>query len=314
MKIYRYCGVFLLTLFLSVQLCTNVSAAESVQNSIGISELSGLTEDNEEIYEIPIETQINTDDLEKIDMNERSTNAIATCSLSLVRNGNSKNVHVYIKYKSNQLMNHIKFKQLKIMTPNLLSPLTYKTYEDKSYKFTARKSGYVNIGDASIPKTVKYVRVVSSKFIIKDIKQSISDDQMKVFIFNVIHSMDGENALPKDIKLRAYSIEYSTSSKIYYEEMNDDMKIYVYIDEYTGCIESNSVRLFTELELYKRISQYDYDNNTDKLIEYLHNCKEWEELNSHERKWMSSNFLLQIFVLIFSLMLITMVYKDKNVS
>ena len=58
----------------------------------------------------------------------------------------------------------------------------------------------------------------------------------------------------------------------------------------------------------------DYDNNTDKLIEYLHNCKEWEELNSHERKWMSSNFLLQIFVLIFSLMLITMVYKDKNVS
>ena len=119
MKIYRYCGVFLLTLFLSVQLCTNVSAAESVQNSIGISELSGLTEDNEEIYEIPIETQINTDDLEKIDMNERSTNAIAT--------------------------------------------LTYKTYEDKSYKFTARKSGYVNIGDASIPKTVKYVRVVSSK-------------------------------------------------------------------------------------------------------------------------------------------------------
>jgi len=96
--------------------------------------------------------------------------------------------------------------------------------------------------------------------------------------------------------------------------MNDDMKIYVYIDEYTGCIESNSVRLFTELELYKRISQYDYDNNTDKLIEYLHNCKEWEELNSHERKWMSSNFLLQIFVLIFSLMLITMVYKDKNVS
>ena len=50
------------------------------------------------------------------------------------------------------------------------------------------------------------------------------------------------------------------------------------------------------------------------IIEYLHNCKEWEELNSHERKWMSSNFLLQIFVLIFSLMLITMVYKDKNVS
>lgn len=150
------------TLFLSIQLCGNVSAEESIQNSIGISELSGSTEDNE-VYEIPIETQINTDDLEKINMNERSTNAIATCSLSLVRNGNSKNVHVYIKYKSNQSMNHIKFKQLKIMTPNLLSPLTYKTYKDKNYKFTAGKLGYVNIGDASIPKTVKYVRVVSSK-------------------------------------------------------------------------------------------------------------------------------------------------------
>ena len=45
MKIYRYCGVFLLTLFLSVQLCTNVSAAESVQKRIGISELAGIIED-----------------------------------------------------------------------------------------------------------------------------------------------------------------------------------------------------------------------------------------------------------------------------
>ena len=83
------------------------------------------------------------------------------------------------------------------------------------------------IGERSAEEVIHYLK---QKFIIKDIKQSISDDQMKVFIFNVIHSMDGENALPKDIKLRAYSIEYSTSSKIYYEEMNDDMKIYVYID------------------------------------------------------------------------------------
>ena len=174
-----------------------------------------------------------------------------------------------------------------------------------------REDGGIDLIDEETEEVIYYLK---QKFIIKDIKQSISDDQMKVFIFNVIHSMDVENALPIDIKFRAYSIEYSTSSKIYYEEMNDDMKIYVYKDEYTSCIESNSVRLFTELELYKRISLYDYDNNTDKLIEYLHNCKEWEELNSHERKWMSSNFLLQIFVLIFSLMLITMVYKDKNVS
>ena len=132
-----------------------------------------------------------------------------------------------------------------------------------------------------------------------------------IFIFPIPNQM---RVLANFLTFSISGMSLSTSSKIYYEEMNDDMKIYVYIDEYTGCIESNSVRLFTELELYKRISQYDYDNNTDKLIEYLHNCKEWEELNSHERKWMSSNFLLQIFVLIFSLMLITMVYKDKNVS
>lgn len=169
------------------------------------------------------------------------------------------------------------------------------------------------IGERSVEEVINYLK---QKFIIKDIKQNISDDQKKVFIFNIIHSIHGENILPKDIKIHEYSIERSTSSKIYYEEMNDDMKIYVYIDEYTGCIESNSVRLFIELALYKRISQYDYDNNTDKLIEYLDNCKEWEELNSHRKKWLSLDFLLQIFilifVLIFVLILVTMVYKDKK--
>ena len=38
------------------------------------------------------------------------------------------------------------------------------------------------------------------------------------------------------------------------------------------------VDFFTELALYKGISQYDYDNNTDKLIEYLTHCKDWEEI------------------------------------
>ena len=55
-------------------------------------------------------------------------------------------------------------------------------------------------------------------------------------------------------------------------------KIYVYIDETSGYIESNCSGLFTELALYKGISQYDYDNNTDKLIEYLTHCKDWEEI------------------------------------
>ena len=45
------------------------------------------------------------------------------------------------------------------------------------------------IGERSAEEVIHYLK---QKFIIKDIKQSISDDQMKVFIFNVIHSMDGE--------------------------------------------------------------------------------------------------------------------------
>lgn len=93
-----------------------------------------------------------------------------------------------------------------------------------------------------------------------------------------MHSLDGENILPENIKFYAYRVEDSTASKRYYQEMDDDEKIYVYIEEISRYIESNSSGLFTELELYKGISQYDYDNNTDKLIEYLTHCKDWEEI------------------------------------
>ena len=49
------------------------------------------------------------------------------------------------------------------------------------------------------------------------------------------------------------------------------------------CIrDRNCSGLFTELALYKGISQYDYDNNTDKLIEYLTHCKDWEEGSRRE--------------------------------
>ena len=84
------------------------------------------------------------------------------------------------------------------------------------------------------------------------------------------------------IKFHAYRVEDSTASKEYYQEMDDEEKIYVYIDEASGYIESNCSGLFTELALYKGISQYDYDNNTDKLIEYLTHCKDWEEGSRRE--------------------------------
>ena len=131
------------------------------------------------------------------------------------------------------------------------------------------------IGEKSIEEVIAYLK---QKFVIKDITQKISDIEIKRFKFNIVHSLDGENISPENIKFYAYRVEDSTASKEYYQEMDDEEKIYVYIDETSGYIESNCSRLFTELALYKGISQYDYDNNTDKLIEYLTHCKDWEEI------------------------------------
>lgn len=131
------------------------------------------------------------------------------------------------------------------------------------------------IGEKSIEEVIAYLK---QKFVIKDIAQKISDIEIKRFKFNIVHSLDGENISPENIKFYAYRVEDSTASKEYYQEMDDEEKIYVYIDETSGYIESNCSGLFTELALYKGISQYDYDNNTDKLIEYLTHCKDWEEI------------------------------------
>lgn len=131
------------------------------------------------------------------------------------------------------------------------------------------------IGEKSIEEVIAYLK---QKFVIKDITQKISDIEIKRFKFNIVHSLDGENISPENIKFYAYRVEDSTASKEYYQEMDDEEKIYVYIDETSGYIESNCSGLFTELAFYKGISQYDYDNNTDKLIEYLTHCKDWEEI------------------------------------
>lgn len=131
------------------------------------------------------------------------------------------------------------------------------------------------IGEKSIEEVIAYLK---QKFVIKDITQKISDIEIKRFKFNIVHSLDGENISPENIKFHAYRVEDSTASKKYYQEMDDEEKIYVYIDEASEYIESNCSGLFTELALYKGISQYDYDNNTDKFIEYLTHCKDWEEI------------------------------------
>ena len=104
------------------------------------------------------------------------------------------------------------------------------------------------IGEKSIEEVIAYLK---QKFVIKDITQKISDIEIKRFKFNIVHSLDGENISPENIKFYAYRVEDSTASKEYYQEMDDEEKIYVYIDEATGYIESNCSGLFTELALYK---------------------------------------------------------------
>ena len=84
------------------------------------------------------------------------------------------------------------------------------------------------IGEKSIEEVIDYLK---QKFIIKDITQNISDIEMKICRFNIVHSLDGENISPENIKFHAYRVEDSTASKEYYQEMDDEEKIYVYIDE-----------------------------------------------------------------------------------
>ena len=167
------------------------------------------------------------------------------------------------------------------------------------------------IGEKSTKEMIAYLK---QKFIIKDITPNISDIQIKRFKFNVMHSLDGENISPEDIKFHAYHVEHSTTSKKYYKEMDDDEKIYVYIDEVSGCIESNSSGLFTELELYKGISQYDYDNNTDKLIAYLTNAKDREEYHRDRKKIKIFSFLLKVFAAISSVILVVAINNIKGRS
>lgn len=166
------------------------------------------------------------------------------------------------------------------------------------------------IGKKSTEEVIIYLK---QKYIIKDITQNISDNQIKRFKFNVMHSLDGENISPEDIKFQAYRVERSTESMKYYKEMDDDEKIYVYIDEASGCIESNSSGLFTELELYKGISQYDYDKNTDKLIAYLTNLKDWKEYHRDRKNIKLFSFLLKAFAAI-SLVILVAVINIKGRS
>lgn len=81
------------------------------------------------------------------------------------------------------------------------------------------------IGEKSIEEVIDYLK---QKFVIKDITQNISDIEMKICRFNIMHSLDGENILPENIKFYAYRVEDSTASKRYYQEMDDDEK-YMYI-------------------------------------------------------------------------------------
>lgn len=45
--------------------------------------------------------------------------------------------------------------------------------------------------------------------------------------------------------------------------------VHVVFEKKTGYILTNNSKLHLELSIFKGVTQYDYDNNTDRLLEYV---------------------------------------------
>ena len=100
--------------------------------------------------------------------------------------------------------------------------------------------------------------------------------------YNVVHSHRNEELQlsEEDFDFIAYRLcpvesnaEYAKALKATHEKY-----IYVVFETKTDFILSNSSKLFLELMIQCGVSQYDYDNNTLRLLEYV-SC-----LNRYEKK------------------------------
>lgn len=98
----------------------------------------------------------------------------------------------------------------------------------------------------------------------------------------------GESDDESALEFHIVEIERNEKSEMYYRERGDDFfpttKIVVYLERKTGFLSvDTSSRLFAELIIEKGITQYDFDQNTPQLMQYLSCLKEKREKDAPVR-------------------------------
>ncbi len=89
---------------------------------------------------------------------------ISTISVSIIRNGNSKDCEVYLSWSGSYVFTHFRFKKMVISNNSLLIPKTYAVIGDgKKFKnfiaIPASKVGSVKISDIKLATSIKEASV-----------------------------------------------------------------------------------------------------------------------------------------------------------
>lgn len=71
-----------------------------------------------------------------------------------------------------------------------------------------------------------------------------------------------------DFKIRAFQIVKNEKSYAYFED-EDEEELILWVEDYSLTFDCSSNRLFRELMIEKGISQFDYEQNTPRLAEYI---------------------------------------------
>lgn len=86
--------------------------------------------------------------------------------------------------------------------------------------------------------------------------------ECETFLYNCKSITDSDN-----LKIRVFEIE--EKSTYYFKKQKGNM---LWVEESFKIFDCTSNRLFREMTIEKGISQYDYDNNTVNLVEYITIC------------------------------------------
>lgn len=78
------------------------------------------------------------------------------------------------------------------------------------------------------------------------------------------YSLTGNN----NFRIRAFQIKKNEKSHVYFED-EDEEELILWVEDNSLTFECSSNRLFRELVIEKGISQFDYEQNTLKLAEYI---------------------------------------------